>query len=343
MKVVKMKVLLTVPSLDVPKFKGLAKVSAKLVEGLKDKVDLEVLEVFKAGKHYLRYIYNLTSIPLRQAISKADIIHSVTPESGALISLLKPTVITFHDFIPYTQDIKLRDFILLYTDFMWGTAVRNAKALVAVSSLTAKLLEKIYKRKAIVINPGVDEKFKPMKVKKEKLTLGFFANFSYRKGVDKAIEVYKLVKEKIDCKLILAGGKLQTVYQKQFDVEKMIKGLKDVEIKGYIPEEKVVELYNSFDFFLFPSQMEGFGIPILEAQKCGVPVFVFKDALIPKEAKAKAIECNSVEDMANKIIKLANDRKTYKKIREEGIKYAKKFSWKNVAKAYLKIYESIGK
>jgi len=338
-----MRILLTVPSLDVPKFKGLAKFSYKLAENLKDKVDLEILEVYKGKNLFFDYSKNLFYTPLKQILSKAEIIHATSPECGALISFLKPTVITFHDFLLYSQDIKLKDLVRLYSTFTWGLAVRNAKALVAVSSLTANLLEKIYKRKAIVINPGVDEKFKPMKVKKEKLTLGFFANFSYRKGVDKAIEVYKLVKEKIDCKLILAGGKLQTVYQKQFDVEKMVKGLKDVEIKGYIPEEKVVELYNSFDFFVFPSIYEGFGIPILEAQRCGVPVFVFKDALIPKEAKAKAIECDSIEDMANKIVKLVTDRKTYKKIREEGIKYAKKFSWKNVAEAYLKIYEEIKK
>lgn len=180
-----------------------------------------------------------------------------------------------------------------------------------------------------------------MNAKKEKITLGFFANFSYRKGADKAVEVFKLVKKKIDCKLILAGGHLATIYQRQFDVNEIAKGMKDVEILGHVPDEKVVELYNSFDFFLFPSIYEGFGLPILEAQKCGIPTLVFSWAKIADEAKKKAIECSSVEDMANKIVNLAENKEEYERIRKEGIEYASKFTWKNFVKGYIDIYRSL--
>jgi len=203
-------------------------------------------------------------------------------------------------------------------------------------------LKKFFGREAdAIINPGVDEKFRPLNVKKEKLTLGFFANFSYRKNVKFAIDTFKILKEKVDCKLILAGGELQTVYQRQYNVRELVKGLEDVEILGYIPDNKVVELYNSFDFFIFPSVYEGFGIPILEAQACGIPTIVLKDARIPSEVTEKAIKCSTPEEAANKILEIWSSKEDYERIRKEGIEYAKRFSWDNFVEGYIKIYESL--
>ena len=343
-----MEVLLVVPSLNVPSFKGLAKVSLELYNGLKDRFDVEVLVVHGEKKNYLN---NLTKIPLKEMLSKAKIIHCTTPESATFLPLIKKiknvkTVVTFHDFIPLKLSEKLKfkfsDFVKLYTLFMWKNSV-NVDFVTAVSSKTAMEIIKFFRKpkNLAVINPGVDDKFKPMRVKKDKITLGFFANFSYRKGVDKAIEVFKIVKKKYDVKLILAGGELQTVYQRQFNVREMIKGLKDVEIMGYIPDKDVVKLYNSFDFYLFPSIEEGFGIPILEAQKCGIPVLTFEWADIPEETKAKTIQCKDVEDMARKIMYLIENKDEYRKISDEGRKYASKFTWKNFVENHIKVYESL--
>jgi len=220
---------------------------------------------------------NLTATPLKELRTNASIVHAVTPESGTFFGLIKKirkikTVVTFHDFIPIRMadelKFKFAHLVKLYTTFMWKNACYSDKV-VAVSEQTAEDLKKFFGRKAdAVINPGVDERFRPLSVKKDKLTLGFFANFSYRKNVKFAIDTFKILKEKVDCKLILAGGELQTVYQRQYNVRELVKGLKDVEIIGYVPDDKVVELYNSFDFFIFPSVYEGFGIPILEAQAC---------------------------------------------------------------------------
>jgi glycosyltransferase involved in cell wall biosynthesis len=343
-----MMILLVVPSFNIPAFKGLAKVSFELYNGLKNRFDVEVLEVYGKKKNYLS---NLTIVPLKELQSKADIVHSLVPESGAFLGLIKKlrdkkTVVTFYDLTPIKLSGKLKfrfsELVRFYTLFMWKNSL-NADVIISVSSQTKKEVMKYLgkPRKQRVINPGVDERFKPMKLKRDKITLGFFANFSYKKGVDKAIEVFKIVKKKYDVKLILAGGELQTVYQRQFNVREMIKGLKDVEIMGYIPDKDVVKLYNSFDFYLFPSIEEGFGIPILEAQKCGVPVLTFEWANIPEETKAKTIQCKDVEDMARKIMYLIENKDEYRKISEKGRKYASKFTWKNFVENHIKVYESL--
>jgi len=345
-----MRVLLVVPSLNVEKFKGLARVSLELKNGLESRgIDVETYEVHKDKKNYLK---NLTTTPFKELTAKANIIHAVTPESATFLWLVKKlrnvkTVVTFHDLIPIRYadelDFQLSSFVKLYTNFMWKNATKT-DVVTAVSKRTAEDVEKFFKRKVdYVINPGIDEKFRETRrhnLNNGKITLGFFANFSYRKGVDKAIEVFKIIRKKVDAKLIIAGGSLQTVYQRQFDVKKLIKGIENnVEIKGYIPDDEIVDLYNSFDFYLFPSSVEGFGIPILEAQVCGVPTLIFDKADIPEETREKAIKCQDTKDMANKILHLIDNKEEYVKISREGKEYAKQFTWDKFVDEHIKIYE----
>ena len=338
-----MKVFLTVPSLDIESFKGLARVSLELVKRLKDRVDLHVYDVLGKGKNYFK---TLTTVPINQLIERADIFHATSPECGIFLPFFKKnTVATFHDFIPFefSETLGYRKKIIVknYAKFAWSLASK-CKVIVANSSQTAKEIEKHYKRKAIVINPGVDN-LKHMKIKKEKITLGFFANFSYRKRANIAIEVFKILKERTDYQLILAGGALYTQYQEQFDIANMIRGLDDVKVLGFVPEKKIQELYNSFDVFIFPSSYEGFGIPILEAQRCGIPTFIMEDARIPEETAKFAIRCGSPEDMANKVMALFHDKSKYSKISKNGMKYAEKFTWEKFVDSYLKIYEALAK
>jgi len=104
---------------------------------------------------------------------------------------------------------------------------------------------------------------------------------------------------------------------------------------GPAPDEKLVEIYDSFDAFFFPTKEEGFGLPIIEAQARGVPVIVFKDARIPEEACNYCIRINN--DLLNieEILSLKNQ--FYEKI----IQYSKKFAWKNIMPNILNIYKSL--
>ena len=340
-----MKVLYVVPSFNISKFKGLARYSYEIYRRLKYKIDIEVFEVYKKNQNFF---LTFTKVPFKQILSKVNIIHALIPELGSFLWLLSKirnikSIVTFHDIFPFEFEEGTKSIFSgvekLYATFMWKNASK-ANVVVAQSSQTAKDIRRIFGRKAdAIIPPGIDKKFKPKKVKKDKITLGFFANYSYRKGLDKAVEVFKIVKQKYDVKLIIAGGKPHSFYLKFFNPFELTKGLKDVEILGEISEEKIVDLYNSFDFYLFPSLVEGFGIPLLEAQACGIPTLVFEWAKIPKEVTEKAIKCKDVKDMAEKIMYLIENKDEYLKIRREGMKYAKKFDWDKSAKMYLELYE----
>ncbi|MFP3203098.1 MAG: glycosyltransferase [Sulfolobus sp.] len=104
---------------------------------------------------------------------------------------------------------------------------------------------------------------------------------------------------------------------------------------GPAPDEKLVEIYDSFDAFFFPTKEEGFGLPIVEAQARGVPVIVFKDARIPEEACNYCIRINEEFPQIDYI-------KSFKEKYNDTLrKYASKFSLgisvKNILNSYVSI------
>lgn len=69
---------------------------------------------------------------------------------------------------------------------------------------------------------------------------------------------------------------------------------------GFLPEEKIVETYSSFDVYLSTSTVEGFGLPIMQAKACKVPVLCY-DGDIPEIVKRNTLLWN--DDNLPEIIK----------------------------------------
>lgn len=104
---------------------------------------------------------------------------------------------------------------------------------------------------------------------------------------------------------------------------------------GPFKEDKIVDIYDSFDALFFPSLEEGFGLPILEAQARGIPVIVFKNAEIPEEV---CKYCIKIENELPSIDEIVSFKEKFEK---EMIDYARKFTWNKTIKDTIEIYEKI--
>jgi glycosyltransferase involved in cell wall biosynthesis len=113
-----------------------------------------------------------------------------------------------------------------------------------------------------------------------------------------------------------------------------------VHLKGYAPGEKIIEIYDSFDIFVFPTPYESFGLPILEAQSRGLPVIIYKYGKIPKEVRKYCFEAESPEHMT-RIIENLKENGYNEKLKEKATAYARSFTWEKCARetidAYIKI------
>ncbi|HHU0689547.1 glycosyltransferase family 1 protein [Citrobacter sp. Marseille-Q3906] len=119
------------------------------------------------------------------------------------------------------------------------------------------------------------------------------------------------------------------------ELEKIIKqyGISErVTFLGFVSEEDLPSLYKGSLGLVFPSLYEGFGLPVVEAMACGIPVLTSVTSSLPEVAGNAAIlvDPEVVEDITEGITKLVNDTVLRERLIHNGIVRAKKFSWQSV-------------
>jgi glycosyltransferase involved in cell wall biosynthesis len=104
--------------------------------------------------------------------------------------------------------------------------------------------------------------------------------------------------------------------------------------------EDLIALYSMAEAFLFPSWIEGFGIPVLEAMTCGAPVIASDRGSIPEVAgdAALLVDANDAEAMARNIELVLTTPAEAERLRKDGLVRAAQFSWRGTAQRILQAY-----
>jgi alpha-1,3-rhamnosyl/mannosyltransferase len=114
-----------------------------------------------------------------------------------------------------------------------------------------------------------------------------------------------------------------------------------VTLTGYVPQADLPALYSGADCFIYPSYFEGFGLPPLEAMKCGAPVIVGNRTSLPEVVDDAAVLVDPFEvgDIAAGIAKVINDSTLRSSLRTKGLERARVFDWRETARKTLAVYE----
>lgn len=112
---------------------------------------------------------------------------------------------------------------------------------------------------------------------------------------------------------------------------------------GFVPNEDLVGIYNLATIFTIPSLYEGFGLPVLEAMACGVPVITAKEGSLEEVAGDGAyyVDAYNVESIEKGIEKVFNDKKLQEELSIKGFENIKRFSWKKTASETLEVYKKV--
>jgi glycosyltransferase involved in cell wall biosynthesis len=110
---------------------------------------------------------------------------------------------------------------------------------------------------------------------------------------------------------------------------------------GYVSVEELSALYSAASLYLAPSRHEGFGIPLLEAFRCGCPVLCSSGGALPEVAgdAAKVMPNWQSTDWSNAISNLMTDSSKLESLRRAGRLREREFRWDDAAAKTLKIYE----
>ena len=117
----------------------------------------------------------------------------------------------------------------------------------------------------------------------------------------------------------------------------------DVLLTGWVEETDLPYLFSSATAFVFPSNYEGFGIPLLQAMACGTPIITSCSTSIPEVVGDAALLINplSAKSMAEAMGKIINDPFLREDLINKGQDRVRAFSWQKCAEETLELLNSI--
>lgn len=230
----------------------------------------------------------------------------------------------------------------------------NYKKIISVSEGVKKEIQRCYnvpEENITVVPNGVDiEEFRPDKTEREKirnqLKIGenepvlLFSGYEFhRKGLRYIIEALKMLPGNV--KLIVMGKDDPVPYMNL--AAKL--GIKDrIIFTGFV--RKTNSYFAASDIFVFPTSYEPFGLVITEAMACGIPVITSRNAgaaeLMTDGYEGLLLnDKGNANEIAQKIRLLIDDEKLQIYMGKNARKKAEKYSWENVARKTLEIYEAV--
>jgi len=118
-----------------------------------------------------------------------------------------------------------------------------------------------------------------------------------------------------------------------------------VRFTGYVPFEDLPALYSLAEMFVYPSMYEGFGLPVVEAMACGVPVITGPASALTEVGSNAVhhVDRLDADRLGEALVDLARDGEKRARMAEAGLSRAREFSWDRAARESLEIYESVSR
>ena len=170
----------------------------------------------------------------------------------------------------------------------------------------------------------------------------FMGTLSLRKNVGTLLEAYARLRTEVPDAppLVLAGHRTAASTRWEARCEQPpLKG--HVTITGYVSTQQRIDLYADAVMLVLPSYEEGFGLPVLEAMACGVPVIVSSRGSLPEVAGAAATPIDPDDaDGFTSAMRALLDARAATAAAERGLAQASRYSWDACADAALVAYAS---
>lgn len=165
-----------------------------------------------------------------------------------------------------------------------------------------------------------------------------------RKNLSRLIAAYsRLRRARPGGKLpqLVLAGKFAWLYAETLRTIKELELSNSVILTGYVPQADLPALYSGALCFVYPSYFEGFGLPPLEAMKCGVPVVVGNKTSLPEIVGDAGVLVDpfDVDAIAAGIEKVAFDSNLRAQLRVKGLERSRIFNWRETARQTLAVYK----
>lgn len=289
--------------------------------------------------------------PVEAFTGKVDLFHATDFVLPPTLPQTR-TLLTVHDLsfvrVPEAASPSLK----AYLDAVVPRSVRRADHVLADSQATKEDLIELYgiqPDKITVLLSGVDPRFKRTSLlltTRSKYQIGdrpyilSVGTVQPRKNYGRLIQALaRLRADGLDLSLVIIGGKgwlTDPIYETLGQT-----GMGEfVRFTGFVDEADLPALYSGAACFAFPSLYEGFGLPILEAMACGVPVVTSNLSSLPEVAgdTALMVDPYDLDALADALRRLIEDSALRERLIAGGYERARQFTWTAAADHLRQIY-----
>ncbi len=320
--------------------------------------DMKIVQCpIKASSRLVRILWEQLILPFQVKLHNIDILLSAGMTSPFICPATSALVI--YDLQHVNQPWNFSKFYLLFLKSIIYLSTKSSDTIITISNKVKEDIIKHYKipqDKVSVIYLGTDKEIffvrdaDEVRSLREKYHLPdrfilFIASSLPHKNYVMLLKAFKIVQKEMDgIKLVLMGAR-DYGYQEILEKIKELKLQDDVIFMGWIPYEDVPLVYCASLVFVFPSLHEGFGIPIVEAMACGIPVVCSKiEPLIEVAGDAAFfVDPYSPVDIAKGVLSVLTDNQLRERHIKKGFKRARRFTWKDTALGTLSTLESYAK
>lgn len=267
-----------------------------------------------------------------------------------ILTSKKKIMVTVHDlsylYYPEAYSVPFK----LWYRFLIPLIMRNADAVITVSESEKKSILKYYpyvkSRLFAIQNGGLPEKQRSLipvtADSRNRTTILYVGSLSRRKNFHGVIKALEKVNNLFDICLTVVGTAGITFRTPDFQISQNIEN--KVIFKGQINNfDELISFYKGSTCLVFPSFYEASPLPPLEAMACGCPVIVSNIPALQERCGDAALYCdpNDPQDIADKIIRLLENKELRKTIIQKGFLRVKKYSWVKSAWQTFSIMEKI--
>lgn len=302
-------------------------------------------------------IFSLTLLPKLKDydifFASSDFFFDIIPGFAAKLFMKKKFVCMIHHYIkkPFSRKGALLINILMYLSqsFSLWFIGNFADYIFLYNTDEGRLVRNLIKKRADEsfyfvqngINPGLIDKAQEPK---EKIyDACFVGGIRYSKGINDFVPIWeKVVKKFPKARFLVIGGGNKEIVD---DLKTKIKsgGLENnILLTGPLPSTEVYEKMKASKLFLFPSYEEGWGIAICEAMYCKLPIICYSlPAYKVFGENLSSTNSGNWEKLADHVVKHLENPTQTQTLGEKLKKIASAFTWENIAKREIKIFEDI--
>ncbi|TXF10931.1 glycosyltransferase [Pelomicrobium methylotrophicum] len=276
-----------------------------------------------------------------------------------------PTAVVFYDLIPWIYPERyLKNNHPAYEPWYLEKLdhLRRANLLLSISESSGReAIDHLGFDPAAVVPIGTDcdARFRPIRLSEERrahlraaygIERRFVLSFAgpepdWRKNLDRLIAAFGLLPQGLrrDLQLVILTKVPLPERQRLLALAREAGlGEDELVLTGFVPDDDLLALYNACTLFVFPSWHEGFGLPVLEAMRCGRAVLAANRSSLPEVVKREDALFDPFDEraMAALIEKALTDDAFRHKLERHALEHSKRFSWDATASKALAALET---